>query len=271
MNTDDMALAVIEEQADRTIRRAAIGGDWYFSVVDVIAVLTDTPTPNKYWTDMKRRITDEGFAQLAANCRSLKLTAADGKQRPTDAADVRTMLRIVQSVPSPKAEPIKQWLARVGEQHISEEAQLGNQQVPSGHLLDTGLLELAEYHEQLARVYRQQANLRTRLESVEVVTRSHDQQLLDILLRLESLESNQTALPDMLALLRPENLSQAHQTLLKRWTNDLCRLTGWHLNMIWQDLVVDFGYDNFSDATEADWQRIADWFQVRLEDATKRR
>ena len=266
-----MALAVIEDQADRTIRRVKLDGVWYFSVIDVIAVLTDTPIPNKYWTDMKRRITDEGFVQLAANCRSLKLAAADGKQRLTDAADVRTMLRIVQSVPSPKAEPIKQWLARVGEQHISVEAQLRNQQLPTDHLSDTDLLELAEYHEQLARVYRQQANLRARLENVEAVTRSHDQQLLDILLRLESLESNQTALPDILALLRPENLSKAHQTLLKRWTNDLCRLTGWHQTMIWQDLVADFAYDNFSDATEADWQRIQEWFQVRLAEARKRR
>jgi hypothetical protein len=109
------------------------------------------------------------------------------------------------------------------------------------------------------------------VETVEAVTRSHDQQLLDILLRLESLESNQTALPDLLAMLRPENLSKVHQTLLKRWTNDLCRLTGWHQNMIFQDLLADFAYDNFGDATEADWQRIADWFRVRLEDARKRR
>jgi hypothetical protein len=134
----------------------------------------------------------------------------------------------------------------------------------NSQLSDAKLLALADYHDRLAMVYRQQASMQTRLEGVEAVTRSHDQQLIDILLRLESLESNQTVLPDMLALLHPEHLSKAHQTLLKRWTAELAHLTGWHQNMIWQDLVADFGYETFGDATEADWQRIAEWFRERL-------
>jgi hypothetical protein len=68
-----------------------------------------------------------------------------------------------------------------------------------------------------------------------------------------------------------KQLSQMHQTILQRWVNDLAHLTGWHISMIYQDLVADFTYQTFSDAKESDWQRIADWFQGRLEAARKRR
>jgi hypothetical protein len=209
---------------------------------------------------------------VAAKCRQLKMPASDGKQRLTDVADTETILRIVQSVPSPKAEPIKQWLARTGAIDLGARSvrPVDSEDTVAIPKLDTELLALAEYHERLAMVYRQQASMSTRLESVEAVTRSHDQQLLDILLRLESLETGSGVLPDMLALLRPENLSKDHQTQLKRWTSDLTYLTGWHRNMIWQDLVADFGYETFGDATDADWQRIADWFNERLAYFNKR-
>src|SRR5215469_154986 len=226
MNTDDMALAVIEEQADRTVRRAEIDGVWYFSVIDVIVVLTDSVAPSQYWTDMKRRMrTCEGWNELQANCLRLPLIAADGKKRLTDAADLETMLRIVQSVPSPKAEPVKRWLARVGAGELTGRLSPTMAARSTSQLSDDDLLALAEYHEHMSRLYRQQASLKTRLETVEAVTRSHDQQLIDILLRLETLESSQTVLPDMLALLRPESLSKAHQTIVRRWVNDLAHLT----------------------------------------------
>lgn len=95
-------------------------GQWYFSVVDVIGVLTLAPKPRQYWNDMRRRIHDEGFLELSAKCRQLKLQSVDGKYYATNCADTATLLRIIQSIPSPRAEPIKQWLATVGAERIEE-------------------------------------------------------------------------------------------------------------------------------------------------------
>lgn len=92
---------------------------WYFSVIDIIAILTESVNPRKYWSVLKTRLNKEG-SETATNCSQLKMLAPDGKMRLTDAATAETMLRIVQSVPSPKAEPIKMWLARVGYERIKE-------------------------------------------------------------------------------------------------------------------------------------------------------
>ena len=92
---------------------------WYFSIVDVIAVLTDSVNPQTYWRVMKKRLKDEGN-ETVTNCNALKMTAADGKKRMTDVADTEELLRIIQSIPSPKAEPFKMWLARVGSERIDE-------------------------------------------------------------------------------------------------------------------------------------------------------
>ena len=86
---------------------------WYFSVVDVVAVLTNSPNPQTYWRVLKKRLKDEGN-ETVTNCNGLKMRAADGKMRLTDVADTEQLLRIIQSVPSPKAEPFKTWLAKVG-------------------------------------------------------------------------------------------------------------------------------------------------------------
>jgi hypothetical protein len=97
---------------------------WWFSVVDIVQVLTQQPdstTARKYWNKLKQRLGKEG-SQLVTNCHQLKLTAEDGKQRLTDVATAETLLRLVQSVPSPKAEPIKLWLAKVGYERIQEMA-----------------------------------------------------------------------------------------------------------------------------------------------------
>ena len=94
---------------------------WYFSIIDVIAVLTDSLDPNAYWRKLKQRLKAEGNESVT-NCHGLKLTAQDGKQRLTDVATAETLLRLVQSVPSPKAEPIKLWLAKVGYERIQEMA-----------------------------------------------------------------------------------------------------------------------------------------------------
>lgn len=97
---------------------------WFFSVVDIVQVLTDQPnfqTARKYWNKLKERLSKEG-SQTVTNCHRLKLPAEDGKMRLTDVASPETLLRLVQSVPSPKAEPIKVWLAKVGYERMQEMA-----------------------------------------------------------------------------------------------------------------------------------------------------
>ena len=93
--------------------------EWCFSVVDVVAVLTDSPNPQTYWRVMKKRLKDEGN-ETVTSCNALKMTAADGKKRLTDVATTEQLLRIIQSIPSPKAEPFKLWLAEVGRERIEE-------------------------------------------------------------------------------------------------------------------------------------------------------
>ena len=97
--------------------------EWYFSVVDVVAVLTDQPDArhaSTYWAVLKKRLNNEGAGQLLTNCKQLKMTASDGRKRLTDVAETEQLLRIIQSIPSPKAEPFKLWLAQVGRERIEE-------------------------------------------------------------------------------------------------------------------------------------------------------
>lgn len=93
--------------------------DYYFSVIDVIAVLTGSSNPNRYWSDLKRKLKDEEN-QPYENFVKLKLVSSDGKKRLTDVANTKQLLRIIQSVPSPKAEPFKRWLAQVGKERLDE-------------------------------------------------------------------------------------------------------------------------------------------------------
>ena len=103
---------------DKQIRRVWVDDDWYFSIVDIVGVLTGSPEPRKYWNKVKtREFTD---LQLSLIWRQLKLPAADGKQYRTDCATTQAMFRIIQSIPSPKAEPFKQWLAQVGYERVQE-------------------------------------------------------------------------------------------------------------------------------------------------------
>jgi uncharacterized protein YdaT len=95
---------------------------WYFSVVDVVRVLTGSADARTYWKVLKHRLMEEGGSQTVTNCNQLKLEAEDGKMRLTDVADTEVMLRIVQSIPSPNAEPFKLWLARVGYERLEETA-----------------------------------------------------------------------------------------------------------------------------------------------------
>ena len=106
---------------DKRIRTAwdAEKEEWYFSIVDVVGVLTDSVDPTAYWRKLKQRLKAEGN-ETVTNCHGLKMTAPDGKKRLTDVADTEQLLRIIQSIPSPKAEPFKLWLAQVGRERIEE-------------------------------------------------------------------------------------------------------------------------------------------------------
>ncbi len=93
---------------------------WYFSVIDVVEILTGSSNPRDYWFKMKKRVNTEDGLELSTICRQLKMEASDGKMRETDVADTQSLLRIIQSIPSPKAEPFKQWLAKVGYERMQE-------------------------------------------------------------------------------------------------------------------------------------------------------
>ena len=112
------ALQLFENQRIRTAWDAE-KETWYFSIVDVVSVLTESADGRKYWNKLKQRLKEEGN-QLATNCHQLKLMAADGKYRVTDVADTEQLLRLIQSIPSPKAEPFKMWLAMVGRERMEE-------------------------------------------------------------------------------------------------------------------------------------------------------
>jgi len=118
---EDKVKAIVAFEG-RTIRRFwdEESEKWYFSVVDIIAVLSESDNPAVYWRVLKKRLKDEGSNETVTKCNGFKMTAADGKLRVTDMADTETLFRIIQSIPSPKAEPFKLWLARVGYERVEE-------------------------------------------------------------------------------------------------------------------------------------------------------
>lgn len=115
---DQDRIQLFEDQPIRTAWDAE-AEEWYFSIVDVIRVLTDSQSPTAYWRKLKQRLKEEGN-ETVTNCHALKLRAQDGKHRMTDVADTAQLLRLIQSVPSKKAEPFKLWLAEVGKERIEE-------------------------------------------------------------------------------------------------------------------------------------------------------
>lgn len=111
-------LAIFEE---KEIRREWYKDDWYFSVIDVVEVFVENnKRPRKYWSDLKQKLILEGFVEVSEKIGQLKMMAKDGKMRLTDVADTKTLLRIIQTIPSPKAEPFKRWLAQVGSERLDE-------------------------------------------------------------------------------------------------------------------------------------------------------
>ena len=115
-------LQLFEDQPIRTAWDAEVE-EWFFSIVDVVGILTEQPDArhsSTYWAVLKKRLNEEGASELLTNCKQLKLKAADGKRRATDVANTEQLLRIIQSIPSKKAEPFKLWLAQIGRERIEE-------------------------------------------------------------------------------------------------------------------------------------------------------
>ena len=104
----------------KRVRKVIFQDEWWFSVVDVVEALTGTDRPRKYWSDLKTKLTKEGYSEVSEKIGQLKLVSPDGKLRETDCANTETVFRIIESIPSPKAEPFKRWLARVGYERVQE-------------------------------------------------------------------------------------------------------------------------------------------------------
>ena len=104
----------------KSIRKVIYKNEWWFSVVDVISALTDSNNPRRYWSDLKIKITKDGYRELYEKIVQLKLTSSDNKSYETDCANTETIFRIIESIPSPKAEPFKRWLAKVGYERVQE-------------------------------------------------------------------------------------------------------------------------------------------------------
>lgn len=116
--TKETAIKLFEEKQVRTVWDAE-QEKWYISIIDVIAVLTESIDPNAYWRKLKQRLKEEGN-ETVTNCHGLKMQAADGKMRMTDVADTEQLFRLIQSIPSPKAEPFKLWLAQIAAERLDE-------------------------------------------------------------------------------------------------------------------------------------------------------
>ena len=116
---DNGSIQLFEDQKIRTAWDAE-REEWYFSIIDVISVLTGTANPRRYWSDLKRKLKAEGANELYEKIVQLKMLSSDGKRYKTDVANTEQLLRIIQSIPSPKAEPFKTWLAMVGKERIEE-------------------------------------------------------------------------------------------------------------------------------------------------------
>ena len=104
----------------KKIRRILHNNEWWFSIVDIVEELTGTERPRKYWSDLKKKLSEEGYDELSDKIGQLKMQSSDGKYYETDCANTETMFRIIQSIPSPKAEPFKRWLAKAGYERVQE-------------------------------------------------------------------------------------------------------------------------------------------------------
>ena len=129
-NEEKSKLALFE---GREIRKAFQDGEWWFSIIDVIEVLVGGDRPRKYWSDLKKKLIAEGYFEVSEKIGQLKMVAPDGKQRLTDCANTETLFRVIQSIPSPKVEPLKRWLAKVAKERLDE---IENPELAMGRMQD---------------------------------------------------------------------------------------------------------------------------------------
>lgn len=120
MTTQNQTITKIAIFQKKEIRKIIHKGEWWFSVIDVVEALSGTDRPRKYWNDLKKKLVKEGFLEVSEKIGQLKMLSPDGKLRETDCTNTETMFRIIQAIPSPKAEPFKRWLARVGFERVEE-------------------------------------------------------------------------------------------------------------------------------------------------------
>ena len=131
MNSEDTSrLAVFE---GKQIRKAFHEGEWWFSIIDVVETLVGGDRPRKYWNDLKKKLLQEGYDQLSEKIGQLKMQSGDGKFYLTDCANTETLFRVIQSIPSPKVEPLKRWLAKVGQERLNE---IENPELAMGRMQD---------------------------------------------------------------------------------------------------------------------------------------
>lgn len=120
MTAENQTITKIAIFQKKEIRKILHKGEWWFSVIDVVEALSGTDRPRKYWSDLKKKLVKEGFIEMSEKIGQLKMLSPDGKKRETDCATTETMFRIIQAIPSSKAEPFKRWLARVGFERVEE-------------------------------------------------------------------------------------------------------------------------------------------------------
>ena len=131
MKTEETSKLALFE--GREIRKSFHEGEWWFSIIDVIEALVGGDRPRKYWSDLKKKLIAEGYFEVSEKIGQLKMVAPDGKQRLTDCANTETLFRVIQSIPSPKVEPLKRWLAKVGKERLDE---IENPELAMGRMQD---------------------------------------------------------------------------------------------------------------------------------------
>jgi len=220
----------------------------------------------------------EGWQETQENLLPLRLRAADGKMRQTECADTKTLLRIIQSIPSPKAEPVKLWLARAGAEHLdtitrpldAAQASTNVAAVPQP-APDAPAVLWARYHQQLAALYYRQAAYEEQLRVIDATLTEHSEQLGELHSRIESLEAGQRLLPEILERLGPQTLSPEHQATVKAMAGRLHERASYSFATIYSDLNAAFHVGRYSDIPDAQWAEVAAWLQARLASAQKHR
>jgi hypothetical protein len=273
------AIALIEEQAEARIRRVWHDGRWHFSVIDVIGLLTDSSRPRRYWNDLKKRLTDdEGFAELSARIGQLKMQSADAKYYRTDAADTETVLRIIQSIPSPKAEPVKQWLAKVGARRLEEVTQPLPPTIAPAEIAgltkpdpQAPALAWADYYEALATLYRRQVTYEAHLLDIDAQLDEHAEQIGELHSRMEGIEEITRLVPEILERLGPETLTPEHQRTVQNAAKRLHEVGGYSYATIYAELGERFHVARYDQIPEARWEDVMEWLRVRIDAAEKRR